>query len=47
MKPPTSANPGAAEVSSLRRELWAILVLYLTQLVLPILIGLAFGPESP
>lgn len=36
----------AQERSSLRRELWAILVLYLVGIVLPLLIGLAFGPES-
>ncbi len=34
------------ERSSLRRELLAILVLYAIGVVLPLLIGLAFGPES-
>ncbi len=32
--------------SSLRRELWAILVLYLVLALLPILLGLAFGPAA-
>ncbi len=35
------------ERSSLRRELLAILALYATGVILPLLIGLAFGPESP
>lgn len=34
------------EKASLRRELLAILVLYLIEIVLPVCIGLAFGPES-
>ncbi len=30
---------------TLRRELWAILFLYLALSILPILIGIAFGPR--
>ena len=44
MKKPESIY--AEERSSLRRELLAILVLYAGGFVLPVLIGLAFGPES-
>ena len=39
-------DPHAEERSSLRRELLAILVLYVAATVLPLLIGLAFGPGS-
>ena len=48
---PTSDSPEncpalhAREKSSLRRELLAILVLYLIEIVLPVCIGLAFGPQ--
>ena len=35
------------ERSSLRRELVAILFLYLAQVILPLLIGLGFGAEAP
>ncbi|MEE2886474.1 MAG: hypothetical protein VX951_03480 [Planctomycetota bacterium] len=42
-----SVNARLSERSTLRRELFAILVLYLTQCALPVLIGLAFGPECP
>ena len=34
------------ENASLRRELLAILVLYVAASLLPLLIGLTFGPES-
>jgi hypothetical protein len=37
----------ARERSSLRRELLAIFVLYAAGIVLPLLIGFAFGPQSP
>ena len=42
--PPT--DPHESENASLRRELLAILVLYVAAAMLPLLIGLAFGPES-
>ena len=32
---------------SLRREIWAILVLYLVIAILPLLIGWAFAPTTP
>lgn len=47
LEPTENAKGRAVERSTLRRELLAILVLYLTQCALPVLIGLAFGPESP
>jgi hypothetical protein len=45
-KPPVDHDPHAEEKSSLRREFLAILVLYVAATVLPLVIGLAFGPES-
>ena len=44
--PPDDGGLHALEKSSLHRELLAILVLYVAATVLPLRIGLAFGPES-
>ncbi|MCA8957036.1 MAG: hypothetical protein KDC87_13240 [Planctomycetes bacterium] len=47
-QPPAAPhNPTERDAASLRRELLAILVLYATQAVLPLLIGWAFGPSLP
>ena len=43
---PHTEEPARREGESLRREMIAILVLYLFGIILPVLIGLAFGPES-
>ncbi len=46
MDPCKENKPDRPAEESLRRELIAILVLYLFGIILPLLIGLAFGPES-
>ena len=38
--------PGEAEKASLRRELVAILVLYIAAAIAPLLFGFAVGPRS-
>ena len=48
-EPPTQrpqSDLREGENAALRRELLAILVLYVAAAVLPLLIGLTFGPES-
>lgn len=43
---PRHEPPSEAERSSLRRELLAILMLYVAAAIVPLLIGLMFGPTS-